>query len=354
MKNHISKTKLVRYSLGFSRENERAIVEQHIRTCKLCKSRLDMLFNALKPADNCGHIPGSEIRSAVLIEARKLKHRASSGYRLQKTAAMAATALSILCAGAYLSIVKEWQVPVDMFVLKPDTRGSFNQIHNYTRLHEGSTAETDITSAARLNIEGIISIKLLPATKIQIGKTHKRLFGGKIAEFTLKEGSILAEHSESSEYSSITYRTDKADFTPLGTVFILSADDKAATLILKEGKIRIDVHSSGDSILAAAGNVYRIAENNSVRRITDSEKNQFSDFFNNQANPENIIKPEEKGVPAPSQKHEMINPDAELENHSNDHLQKPENHLDRKEKVFKNQATPSSSRQNKSRYRKGR
>ncbi len=355
MKKHVSKSALIRYSLGFSGKNEKARIEHHIKTCPLCKSRQNLLGFVLEADEKAERIPRTDIRSAVLIEARKLETRPVTQIRLYKTAAVILTALTILFTGAYFSLMKEYRVPVDLTVLKPDINGSFSQIESSKKLHEGSVAATDTTAAAQLEVGDKISIKLRPSTSVHINKAHSRILYGRAADFSLEKGSILVEHFSSMDYESIVYRTDIADFTPLGTVFILSVDTRAATLILKEGKIKIDIHSSGDSILATAGNIYKISGNNLILRNADSEINLFSTFFEARPNSENESKGKNGSQTIQPEKIDNKGPGNDPETNSNDVSLKPENTVIlRSQRDIRNHQMPATSHQNQNRYRKGR
>jgi|GEM_PF-2137064 len=280
MRKHPKKNDIYNAALGLITGDKLQGVMNHISSCQDCAKKYETHLALLKPSDNSTVTPSEQVERRLIHSYRSMQKPGKKALpdRLRPLA-LGAAASVIVMFGIYLSLFRDGREDaIDMTAVR--ISGSF-MINETTAargatLTTGSSLETAHESRAEIGLRETFSIFMAPQSRLEVDEArYDRKSEHKIFSFLLDQGTVFARfrHNESGlEYS---FQTQQALIHSIGTQFLLQAEEKATTVLLTEGRLKITSMETGETIELTEGNRCVITSTMQTDAITTADKNEI-------------------------------------------------------------------------------
>jgi hypothetical protein len=288
--NHPDKKQLVDILIGSANDKASATAIAHLKECRECANTMESLKIIIHASDKSSIFTPEHIKNSLFLSHGNA-NKASYGKTGElisalkiflRPTAIAVTAVAVVVITVFTLYINKDQSSVNIALKLSLHHGSL--VYN-DEIFEKTTAEvnpgqikTGNNSSALLAVEPAISIKIAENTNISVSSAQEIPEKDKkkyIASLDMKSGIIMVS-SNHNLIKKYTITTPHAVFEPIGTGFILSADNTSSRLSVLEGMVRVSIQGNKEIIL----NKGEGCEINSgfVKINIDSEK--ITDAFN--------------------------------------------------------------------------
>ncbi|PKL37288.1 MAG: hypothetical protein CVV44_16790 [Spirochaetae bacterium HGW-Spirochaetae-1] len=280
MRKHPKKNDIYNAALGLITGDKLQEVLNHISSCQDCAKKYEAHLALIKPSDNSTVMPSEQVERRLIQSYRSMQKPVKRALpdRLRPLALGVAASIMFMF-GIYFSLFRDGRdETIDITAVK--ISGSF--MINETKaaqgaaIKAGSSLETARESRSEIGLQETFSIAMAPQSRLEVDEArYDRKSERKIFSFLLNRGTVYARfrHNESGlEYS---FHTQQALIHSIGTQFLLQAEEKATTVLLTEGRLKITSMETGETIELTEGNRCVITSTMRTDAITEADRNEI-------------------------------------------------------------------------------
>lgn len=324
MKEHISKTRIIKYATNTVSEQEHTLIEKHLHTCSTCSKIYKDMQILLNP-EYVKLEPSPQLKNRVMLSFKKTQQRrlSFSEYAYKYKFAFAAVTV-ILSAVLFLFNVRKQPVQISQLSL-PVMKISGDIFLNSQKINASQAVKDDSiisgrNSAAEISYPDIFSIKAAGETEVAIVKAEKNINND--FTFNLVKGILWITWKHDSD-SAYTFVTGQCTIKSVGTEFILISNNEKTTVFQIEGFVKIVTNDAAEK-LTSAGRKYVISKDVQISDLQDNDLRQIKNLFEKKTNL--IKKHEPVNNNSSTKEEENISADNILLNETDDLRDKNEEH----------------------------